>query len=524
MKNQVAFIQTTQAVRVAWLLLLGVFVTGCDQSTSWSNFSKTENVTPAVLAQPNSIQELVTVVAAATEAGQRVRMVGSGHSHSDVAITEDVLLKPKGLTDPLELDRDRLYDPDEPQLARVESGITIRALNKYLDQQGLALQNMGGYDGQTIVGAAMTGTHGSGLEYGPIASQIVSLQVVVEGGTLLQVEPANGITNPHTFPGTLEEDASIPVQLIQDDSLFNALKVSIGSMGIVYSVTLKTDRKFWIEEVRTLAKWEDVKAPGGFLDRLMQGLPLNDEGPQPDYYELQYNPYEVGGDRSFLITKRYKSYEPLDVDPERGQPGTTLLSAIVTLLEEPLIWILDNLPQIAPTLVEQSLKSQADASYKNVSYKVFNIGVVNYTDAYAIEMGFDLQESVAAIESAFAIGEALRQEGIVHSAPVAIRFVKASEELIAMSHGRDSMILELIMINGIDGDRQLFQTYAQTLLEDYYARPHWGLDLKLLQGTDWTETVFPGWNEWLTQFNTINTTGTFDGKVTDRLEISVSPR
>lgn len=500
------------------------FATASLSGCYWENFSKTERVEPLVLTAPDSIESLIEHVREATQQGLRIRMTGSGHSHSDVAVTEDVLLRPIQLIDVLALDHDRLLDPNASHLVRVESGITIRALNTYLDDQGLALKNMGGYDGQTIIGAAMTGTHGSGLDYGPIASQIASLQVVVDAGQVLQIEPSQGITNAATFPGTLEENPGIPVTLIQNDTLFNAIKVSIGSMGIVYSVVLETDSRFWLEEKRTLTTWDKIKTPGGFLHRLINGVPLEDEGPQPDYYELQYNPYKVGGERSILVTKRYKSYEPLDIDTERGQPGTTFLSGLITVFEKPLIWIVDNLQFIAPILVEQSLKSQSDDSYKNISYKIFNIGVVNYTDAYAMEMAFDMNESIAAIERAFALGEQLQADGIVHSAPVSIRFVKAADELIAMQQGRDTMIIEFIMINGIKGDRQLFNTYAQTLMEEFYARPHWGLDFKLLQGSDWAATVFPQWHTWLSQYEQLNPNGTFDGRVTDRLGISINPR
>ena len=256
----------------------------------WENFSKTERVEPLRLTAPNSIETLIDEVKSATQNGHRIRMTGSGHSHSDVAITEDILLRPIQLIAVLEIDRQRLNNPEEDQLVRVDSGITVRKLDTYLDSQGLALPNMGGYDGQTIVGATATGTHGSGLAHGPMASQIVSLQIVVDDGRVLQIEPNKGITNPDKFPGVLEENTGIDVELIQNDSLFNATKISIGSMGIVYSVVLKTDRKFWLEEIRTLSTWEEVKAPDGFLDRLINGLPLDDGDVQPEYYELQYNP------------------------------------------------------------------------------------------------------------------------------------------------------------------------------------------------------------------------------------------
>src|SRR5262245_12998994 len=247
-----------ESMRRAVLTFAALTAMGATCGTfSWHNFSHTQEVAPEYMAEPKSLADLVQAVKLAGDKGKRIRMTGSGHSHSDVAVTTDVMLTPTGLTAPLGLARSRLKDPNGFGLVRVQSGITLRALNQYLDTQSLALQNMGGYDAQTIVGAAMTGTHGSGLGYGPIASQIVSLQIVREGGAVSQVQPTNGITKAAGFPGTQEENSSIPVTLIQNDDVFNAMIVSIGSMGIVYSVTVETDHKFWLDERRKLMKWSE---------------------------------------------------------------------------------------------------------------------------------------------------------------------------------------------------------------------------------------------------------------------------
>lgn len=502
------------------VLALAVVLQGC----FWENFSKTERVEPEVLYSPRNAQELVYWVGQATEQGKRIRMTGSGHSHSDVAISAEILLTPYRLNQPLTLDAARLKQPAPSRLVRVQSGIRIRELNQYLDENGLALENLGGYDGQTIVGAAMTGTHGSGLAYGPIASQIRSLQVVGEGGVVYQVEPSAGITDPATFPGVLEEFPGIPVTLIQDDTVFNAMTVSIGSMGVVYAVVLQTEPKFWLREVRTLTRWNTIKAPGGFLDRLLNGAPLVDGDWQPDYVELQYNPYPVNGDHSVLITARYKSYTPLVTEGERGQAGTELLSGLITLVEKPLSWLINNAPVLAPLLIEQSLKSQVDEGYNNVSYNIFNIGVVNYTNAIAVESFMPLENTVAVVERAFAIAADMQQQKILHSAPVSVRFVKGSDQLIAMTYGRPTMVLETIIVQGVNGDRQLLRTYEQIMLEEFEGRPHWGLDLSVLQGDDELRRIYPRWDDWLAVYRKFNSQGVFDGKVTDRLGISMGNR
>lgn len=505
------------------LLALGLLLGGCE----WENWSKTERVEPEYLTQPESAKQLTDYIRKATENRKRVRMTGSGHSASDVAITNDVLFTPEKLNKPLALQRTRLKNPNEPRLARVMSGIRIRDLNDYLDRNGMALENMGGYDGQTIAGVMMTATHGSGLGYGPIADQVVSLQMVVEGGRMVQIEPANGITNPATFPGKLEEDSTIPVQLIQDTNAFNAARVAIGSMGVVYSVTLRADAKFWLREVRRKVSWSELKQPGGYLEKVLARQPVYASGPSPEHIEFQYTPYaNDSGDRSFLITERYRVYSPLPEQPasERGQPGTDFVSGLITVLEMPLAAIVDTFPSLAKTILEQSLSSQVDDNYTNVSYKVFNIGVVNYTEAIAIEAAFDMRQTVAAIERSFAVADGLFAQGFVHTAPVAVRFVKGTDAFIATQQGRDTMFMEVITLRDSRGSRPVLTTHQNTYLAEFGSRPHWGLDLNTLRSEAQLRALYPQWEQWKTQFRRFNANGTFDGKVTDRLGISVRPR
>lgn len=138
-----------------------------------------------------------------------------------------------------------------------------------------------------------------------------------------------------------------------------------------------------------------------------------------------------------------------------------------------------------------------------------------------MESAFDLEQTIPAMERAFAIAAEQKAKGIVHSAPASVRFVKASDALIAMQYGRPSMILETIIVQGVRGDRELLKTYEQVMLDEFHARPHWGLDLKILQGDDWARTIYPRWDDWLAVYRQFNSQGVFDGRVTDRLGISM---
>ena len=518
-------------------------ITGCcpcniKSSYTWNNALRIDGIDPQRVAEPGSLPELVDLVVNAESAGQRIRMVGSGHSFSDVAKTAGVLLLPTRLSRLLVLDRSQLRAEcrDDRSLFRMQSGTTIRSANGLLDAQGFSLQNLGGYDGQTIVGAASTGTHGSGLDYGPIASQIVSMQVVVAGGRVLQVEPNGGITDPNTFVSRQSIGGrTIDIELVQDDEIWNALSVSFGCMGVVYAVVVRTEPKYWLKEVRQLTSWGALTTAGGFLDRLLRGEPRIEPNAavDPAYYEIYVNPYPPKGSSGAhshrcILTKRYKlSEKPQRLsreDRKRGRYGADFVRALaqVTGKGEAVMSYLNAHPQAAPGVIDDSLASLEDSSYIDVSYNVFNLGPPNLIRAYGIEVGFDLQQSVTVTQRLFEIAQELRAEGTMHNTPPSLRFVKGSNAHLAMMQGRDTMMLEMGMLVCANKSDELLRTYETHFREELGGRPHWGLDLNTLSSFEQVRRLYPRTaDRWLAVYQRLNDRGTFNGPVTDRLGISV---
>jgi len=497
----------------------------------WNNAVNSINdVRPELLAYPSSASTVIELVRAAEARKQRVRMTGSGHSFSDVAVTDEVLLLPNRLSVPLDLDRGRLkaeYAADR-HLVRVQGGITIRALNVWLDAKGLALTNLGGYDAQTITGVAMTATHGSGLAFGPIAAQIASLQLVTTGGAVRQIEPSNGITNPATFPGKLEEDATVPVTLVQDDDEFNAVSVSMGSMGIVTAVVLRTVDKFWLREERTLHKWSDLAKPGGYVDTLVR---RPGGAGYPDHVEIYVNPYpNEQGEHLCLLTRRYRSFKeppPTDDSKLRGTLGDVALDPQARELAQDFMRrTLNNASRAdLSNLLSSSLGALTDANYTALSYDVFNLGGLNLFRVYGIELAFPITDTIRVAQAVFEQAEREYQVRRHHSAPFSFRFVKNSSSYLAMQNGRDTVMLEIGVLVEAHGSGILLRDYEQLFIEKFAARPHWGLDMSFV--TRWSEIerlYGQSAKDWLRVYQRLNSAGTFDGHLTDRLCISMRPK
>ncbi len=504
---------------------------------AWTNALQLDGVNPDQRRTPTSLNELIAIVKQAEGKHQGVRMTGSGHSFSDVAFSEGYLLSPAQLNRQLTLDREQLRPEfkNDPNLVRVESGMRLRELNPLLAGAGLALSNMGGYDAQTIVGAAMTGTHGSGMGYGPIASQIVSIELVGTGGEVLKIEPKNGITDPANITPTLKTpEGAVPARLIADDEIFNALAVSMGCMGVVYAVVLRVEPRFWLKEIRTRVTWGELSKPAGFISRLLSHAKLDDgDGPDPDYYEIYFNPYppRPGAPHSehrCLLTRRYKLPAPPAVltpdDLKRGRFGSDALRAAAELTGygARLVEFVNAHPDQIANVIGNSLGALEDPSYVDVSYNIFHLGPANLVRAYGIESGFDVTQTVAAAERLMVIAQGFAQKGWVHSSPPSLRFVKRSPCHLAMQYGRDTMMLEMGMLVNATGADDLLKTYETQFATEFGARPHWGLDLKVLQGFDQVRALYPeSADRWLTVYRNMNAKGTFNASFTDRLGISV---
>lgn len=150
-----------------------------EKQPSWSNCIGQQKCHPKELLQPTSRNDLVDADKEGKSEGLHVRAVGSGHSFSNVCPTDGILLDPHGMKGILPVDASLPIKPSTASsLFCAESGITIKALNAALDKAKRALANMGAYDGQTLAGAISTGTHGTGIGLGPIASSARSLVLI----------------------------------------------------------------------------------------------------------------------------------------------------------------------------------------------------------------------------------------------------------------------------------------------------------------------------------------------------------
>ncbi len=476
----------------------------------WSNCIGNQKAFPLNIFRPTTLAEVIAIVDRAESEGRKVRAVGSGHSFSDIALTDDFLIDTHGLNKVLSLDRETLKSGIQTStLVEVECGITIADVNERLDQLGLALINMGAHTAQTVVGALSTSTHGSGIGLGSAASFVRSIVVVASEGKVYRIELADGITDPDKF-----RVAHPDVELKQDDDWFKSVVISLGCMGVVYSVTIEVREKYWLNESRTVSKWAQVKAD------LLKGDVLK----QNRHYEVLVNPYKLNGDHTCLITARHETPKPDHPSPEKANRSP--LSVGLAFLPHPLIRLLGKLeslklrllPGSAPRTIENSIEGLKDKEYIAKSYKVLDIGAPNYFAAYSGEfaLAVDDHSYVAAAEKIIEIAERNRAtKNIYHTVPFSLRFVAKHDLYLSMMYGRDTCMIEVPMVDPTNGGMEILKDVEEALLE-LGARPHWGQVHYLAGGISLIRRLYPMLDKWLAVRRVLNARGTFNNSFSQR--------
>ncbi len=467
----------------------------------WRNHVGNQVCHPRDIRMPESVDDIVAAVREAEADGTTIRAVGSGHAWSDIALTEGLLLRPHAMTGILPLDDGTLRPRQacNELLVRVLAGTTIRDLNDALDARGLGLPNMGGYDAQTIAGVISTSTHGSGLSWGPFSDMVRSVDLVVSGGRQVRVEPAGGLTDPTRFNGE---------RLIQDDRTFDAAICGLGTLGIVTSLVLSVRERFFLNEVRTLSTWERER------DRLGPHGPLADG----DHYELLLNPYpRRDGHHRLLVTRRTECPDPARLAPDKKRRHPLIeLQTRIPLTKRLLRWAARRQPRVLACAFDGALKAMQDDGYAAISYRVFNIGEANGVPALSMELAVPLEGGahVQAVDRILEIAARERQRGLIHTVPIALRFTKASRAFASMMYGRDTMMIELILIDGTRGGTDLLETYERELA-DLGTRSHWGQYNALTP--ERVRAAYPKLDEWLAVAADFNASGVFASPFTKRV-------
>lgn len=486
----------------------------------WQNSIKKYTSHPIRYFLADDLSDIVSVVKEAEEKKVRVRAVGSGHSFSDVAVTNDYFIDIDNL--------DRVQRADQSVikkkfqhlcLVESEGGIVLRNLNRKLDELNVALINMGGIDKQTLAGVIATATHGTGRELPSIPGFVHSLTMVCAGGKVYRFEPTDGITDPALF-----NDPQI--KLVQDDDTFYSVLVSFGCAGVIYSCIIEVREQYYLRETKRKTTWEELKPK--LLDGSIFTEPDKDSnGKSPRSCSLLINPYEIRGDKHYCIVMRH-------FDTEKPRKWL-LFEATRNIISQVLgnipyfffytYWLFRVFPHRAPFLIRGSLKGMRDKKFVHRAHKVMYQGFVFVKErAYDAEFAFDLANMPNIVKTIEAIMEKSQQIKTDHklyqSSPIGVRFVKRCNAYLAPEYGKEVAYIDVPLLLGLNGNEFMLEKYQELMLKNY-GIPHWGKSNSVLDGDPaYIETLYPKLETWKAVIKKYNPSGTFNNQFSQRLKLT----
>ena len=366
-----------------------------------------------------------------------VKMPGTGHSFTDIALTDGLLLRPGSLRGIVGVDRDAMT-------VTALAGTPLHELNTALERLDLSLHNMGDIAEQTVAGAISTGTHGTGGQVASMSAQVSGLELVTGEGVLLS---ANA-----------DENADV----------LDIARLGLGALGILTSVTLRVEPLFVVEAHESPMRWDQAVAE---FDAMVE---------DNHHFEMYWFPHT---DR--LLTKR--NNRTLD-DPEplsrfRGWFDDEFLA------NRAFGWLnrLGNVrPGLVPRINDVSGRALTERRYSDVPHKVFTSrrGVVFREMEYGVprEAGLQALADVRAL---------IERSDWKISFPVEIRICPADDVPLSAAHDRDTVYLAF-HTNPQTDHRDYFRG-VEDILRSYDGRPHWG---KLHNRTaEDLESAYPRWKD-----------------------------
>jgi L-gulono-1,4-lactone dehydrogenase len=376
---------------------------------TWTNWARQQRCAPELVETPGSEEELARVIAGAA----RVKVAGCGHSFTDIACTDGVMVDMSRMRRVLSVDGNDVT---------VEAGITLHDLGEELRARGLAMENQGDVDPQTLAGAISTATHGTGGGFGNLSSQVVGVRLLDGTGELRDIR--------------------------EGDEL-RAARVGLGALGAIAAVTLRCVPAFTIHRIDEPRPLDDVLPR---LDELVDSR---------DHWEAFVMPYT----RKALTLSSERS----ERRPE--PPGRTAAFLHDVVLENAVLGLFCRtgraFPRLIPSLNRGLAGLMGRSEHVDASNRVYaNKRLVRFTE---MEYALPRERAAEALERVLALIERRR---LPIGFPIELRVVRPDDALLSTAYERPTAYIAVHQYVGME-----FETYfraVEAIMDEYEGRPHWG--------------------------------------------------
>lgn len=422
----------------------------------WSNWAGNQRALVDVV-RPTTEHEICEIVRRAATDGRHVKAVGAGHSFTDTALTDGVLLSLD--------DYGRVLDLDvQAGLLTVQAGAQLRSLSHYLWSRGFAFENLGDIDVQSLAGATSTATHGTGARFRNLSAGIVGMRIVDGSGEVIDIDAHN---NPE---------------------LLSVAPVGVGALGIVSTVTLQVVPAFNLHAIEEPRRLDEVSAS---FDELVA---------ENDHFEFFYVPHT-----GWALTKTNN----------RNNDARNDRSRLARWRQEELIangafGMFNRIGRRRPSLVPDlatKVPSVGRVEYNEPSFQTFaSPRKVKFLE---MEYAVPLEATIEALDE---VRSWIDSTGSPTMFPIEVRAVAGDAVALSTAHGRPTGYIAVHTYKGTPHERYFHA--VEDIMAAHDGRPHWGkLHFR------WAEnlaTAYPRWGDFIAARARLDPAGVFENAYTRR--------
>lgn len=410
--------------------------------------------------QPSSENEIIKIVNDAVAQNKKIKLVGAAHSWSALALPTHYLINLDNYSKVINIDK-------EKKQVTVQAGIRLKNLNVILRENGLSLANLGSISEQSIAGATATGTHGTGIKFGNISTQIIGMKLILADGSVL----------------TISEN--------ENAELLPAVRINLGVLGIVSELTIQCVDVFNLRDESYALPFEETLEKIPELTR------------STDHLKLWWFPHAplVGIYRYFRTNEELK--------PRSAFQKFMDESFLVNVFFVFMLRLGDLIPQLVPGINKLINKIH----FKKVSriektWEVFNVPMppIHFETEYAIPFE-------KASEALKKLKEMIERKKLYINFVVEVRFVKADDTWLSPAYKRDACYIGAYQYGNRYWKKYMFG--FEELMYSYGGRPHWPKEFT--PDSEKISKSIPQFERFKELKNKLDPKGVFNNALTQRL-------
>jgi FAD-linked oxidoreductase len=384
----------------------------------WSNWSGGVKCRPKTVVAPANEIDLACAI---RSADGPVRVPGSGHSFTPLCASDGLLLDLAAFNGVKSISLD-------PPSATILAGTPLWVIGPALYVKGLALNNMGDIDRQTLGGVVSTGTHGTGCTLGSISSDVAGFRILLANGDVLNCSA------------------------VEHAEIFLAGRVALGMLGAMTEITMSVRPRYRLVEDDFVLSSEELFAK---LDELVA---------KNRHFEFFWFPYsDVAVCKALNETEKPApkpcSAEELRRRGERTDGGSRVFAGINEVLP-----LMPFFLKPAHGLFSRFMPTPAKARWSHETFpspRPIRFNEMEYS--VPIDRGADCVREIVA---------EIRRKRINTGFPIEFRTVAADDIWLSPFYRRDSATIAVHQYYKVDTG-PLFGA-CEAIFRSYEGRPHWG--------------------------------------------------